>query len=74
MATLSKWDVNARVEAVLREREHPKITDARLAAMKAAATAESRAALRDRDTDPSRFDVIVHIDEFSGSNAPLVRA
>jgi hypothetical protein len=69
MATSPKWDVNARVDAVLREHEHPTMTDARLDAMKAAATAEFQAALRDRGTDPARFELIVHIDELVGPMA-----
>jgi len=58
-----KWDLNARVEAVLRAHEHPGMTDARLSAMRAAALAEFRAALRDCGTDPDRFKLTVHIEE-----------
>jgi hypothetical protein len=71
MSTLPppNWNVNARVQAVLEEHEHPVMTEARLAAMKAAAKAEFDAALRDRGTDPSRFELIVHIDELIGPMA-----
>jgi hypothetical protein len=45
------------------------MTDDRLAAMKAAACAELEAALRDRGTDPNRFELIVNIDELVGPMA-----
>jgi hypothetical protein len=38
----------------------------RLAAMRAAAKTEFEAALRDRGTDPSRFALVVHVDELVG--------
>jgi len=63
------WNVNARVQAVLEAHEHPVMTEQRLAAMKAAARAEFEAALHDRRTDPSRFELIVHIDELVGPMA-----
>jgi hypothetical protein len=68
-ASPAKWDVNARVQAVLEAHEHPNMTDARLAAMKAAALAEFEAALRDRGTDPDRFELLVHVDELVGPMA-----
>jgi hypothetical protein len=67
--SLPKWDVNARVQAVLEAHEHPAMTDDRLAAMKATPCAEFEAALRDRATDPDRFQLIVHIDELVGPMA-----
>ena len=68
MATLPppNWNVNARVQAVLEAHEHPVMNEARLTAMKSAAVAEFEAALRDRGTDPSRFELIVHIDDLVG--------
>lgn len=63
------WDVNARVQAALEAHEHPSMTDERLAAMKAAALAEFQRALRDRGTDPNRFELIVHVDELVGPMA-----
>ena len=71
MSTLPppNWNVNARVQAVLEAHEHPVMTEHRLAAMKAAAKTEFEAALRDRGTDPSRFELIVHIDELVGPMA-----
>lgn len=63
------WNVNARVQAVLEAHEHPVMTEERLAAMKAAAKAEFEAALRDRGTDPGRFELVVHIDELVGPMA-----
>ncbi|HTA89764.1 MAG TPA: hypothetical protein VK745_09325 [Polyangiaceae bacterium] len=48
------------------------MTDARLAAMKAAAVAVFNAALRERGTDPTRFELLVHIDELVGPMAFVV--
>jgi hypothetical protein len=45
------------------------MSEQRLAAMKTAARAEFDAALRDRGTDPNRFELIVHIDELVGPMA-----
>lgn len=50
------------------------MTDARLAAMKAAARAEFQAALRGRGTDPACFELIVHIDELVGPDGIRSRA
>jgi hypothetical protein len=63
------WNVNARVQAVLEAHEHPVMTEQRLAAMKTAAQAEFEAALRDRGTDPNRFELVVHIDDLVGPMA-----
>lgn len=65
-------DVNARVDAVLKEHEHPAMTDERLEAMRAAARAEFNAALRERGTDPDRFELLVHLDELVGPMAFVV--
>jgi hypothetical protein len=65
-------DVNARVQVVLREHEHPDTTDARLAAMKAAAITVFDTALRERGTDPAGFELLVHIDELVGPMAFVV--
>lgn len=48
------------------------MTEERLAAMKTAARAEFDAAMRDRGTDPERFDLLVHIDELVGPMAFVV--
>lgn len=45
------------------------MTEQRLAAMKSAARAEFEAALRDRGTNPNRFELVVHIDELVGPMA-----
>jgi hypothetical protein len=45
------------------------MTEQRLAAMKTAAQAEFEAALRDRGTDPNRFELVVHIDDLVGPMA-----
>jgi hypothetical protein len=60
------WDVNARVQAVLEQHEHPHMTDARLDAMKAAALAEFRASLTECETNPDHFELLVHVDEIVG--------
>ena len=66
------WDVNARVQASLREHEHPNMTDERLATMKAAAQSVFAAAMRDRRTDPEPFELLVHVDELVGPMAFVV--
>jgi hypothetical protein len=63
------WDVNARVQVALHEHEHPDMTEARLAATKAAAITIFDAALRERGTDPAGFELLVHIDELVGPMA-----
>jgi hypothetical protein len=68
MAT-SPSDVNGRVSAVLKEHEHPQMTDARLAAMKAAAQKVFDAAMTERGTDPAGYELTVHIDELVGPMA-----
>lgn len=67
-----RWNVSERVQAVLAEHEHPAMTEERLAAMKAAARAEFDSALRERGTDPERFELLVHIDELVGPMAFVV--
>jgi hypothetical protein len=66
------WNVSERVQAVLTEHDHPAMTDERLAAMKTAARAEFDAAMRERGTDPERFELLVHIDELVGPMAFVV--
>jgi len=72
MATSPSWDVNGQVSAVLREHEHPNMTDERLAAMKAAAQKVFAAAMNERGTDPDGYELLVHIDELVGPMAFVV--
>lgn len=48
------------------------MTDERLAAMKAAAQDVFSAALQERGTDPSRFELLLHVDELVGPMAFVV--
>lgn len=66
---IPKHDLDARVQAVLDEFEHPFMTDERLEAMQHAAQQEFERALRDRGTDPGGFELLVHIDELVGPMA-----
>lgn len=63
------WDVNARVSAVLREHEHPDMTEARLDAMRSAAKGVFATAMRERGTDPAKYELLVHVDELVGPMA-----
>jgi hypothetical protein len=48
------------------------MTDARLAAMKAAATVVFNATLYERGTDPAAFELLVHVDELVGPMAFVI--